>query len=334
MFLTPVDIVNRGLQHLGVPRITALTDSSKQAVEANFVYDKLRRAELQRAVWNCSVKRAVLRKIVVGTSKRILPATYSSATSYGFGDIIKDANSVYYISNQAANSNNTPGAGGINPPWSAYYGPVVAQLHDVAVAYIPGDIVYLSSTAYICSTAHTNQTPPNTTYWQPLTATLSGAITFLSPIGYKPDASAVRQIYQLPVNFLRMAPLDPKVAGNARQNVAAGMAYNDYEFESGFLASAAQGSTFADPLVLRFVADQTDVPTMDDLLCEAIAARIGVELAETLTQSQQKLAFVTSLYDNTVAVAKMVNAIEAGTTENEPNTPIAQAAGGQQQGGG
>ncbi len=316
-FIIPEDIANRALQHLGVPRIALLTDSSKQANASNFCYDKLRRAELTKAVWGCAVRRAVLRKTVL-TTKGLVFGTYAGGTTYGNGDVVKDAKSVIWMSNQAANIGNTPGLGGINPPWSVYYGPLVAQAWDTAVAYIPGDIVYVAATAYICWTAHSAHTPANVTYWLPLTVTLS-AITPLSPIGYKPDGSAVRNLYRLPANFLRMAPLDPKVAGTVRSNTTAGMAYNDYEYEAGYLLSAAQ----ADPLVLRFVADQADVPTMDDLLCEAIAARMALEMAEDLTQSKDKIAMATSLYDNVVAVAKMVNAIEAGTTEDEPLTPTA-----------
>lgn len=33
-----------------------------------------------------------------------------------------------------------------------------------------GDVVVLSSNVYLCITANLNQTPPNTTYWQPLAA--------------------------------------------------------------------------------------------------------------------------------------------------------------------
>lgn len=322
MFITPIDIANRALQHLGSPRITAFTDSSKQASEANFCYDKIRRSELTKSVWNCSIRRCVMRKIVLGSTVNLTFATWAVATSYGLGDVVKDSNSVFWISNVAANLGNTPGAGGINPPWSLYSGPLVAQAWSSSVAYVPGDVVYVSTTAYICTAVTTNNTPPNTTYWQPMTASLV-SITRLSPIGYPKDGSTIRNIYRLPANFLRIAPLDPKAAGNVRSNTTAGMPFNDYEIETGFLMSAVQGSAQADPLVLRFVADQADVPTMDDTLCEAIAARMAVDMAETLTQSKDKKMASLALYDNAVAVAKMVNAIESGTTEPEANTPIA-----------
>ena len=53
-FLTPVDIANRALQHLGAKRINTtygFTEDSRNASEIASCYDKLRRAELQRNVW-------------------------------------------------------------------------------------------------------------------------------------------------------------------------------------------------------------------------------------------------------------------------------------------
>lgn len=328
IFITPYDIANRACQHLGVPRISTFSDTSKQAVEFGFNYDKLRRSELTKNVWGCATRRAVLRKIVIGTTKSLTFATYSAAATYGLGDVVKDSSSTLWISNQAANLANTPGVGGINPPWSAYYGNVVAQAYGSGVAYIPGDVIFVSTVAYINNQAVTGTSPPNTSYWQPMTATVGGVISFFSPIGYPKDGSTIRNIYRRPANFLRIAPLDPKVAGNVRSNTTAGMQYNDFEFEGDYIMSSYWGSTAqADPLVLRFVADQTDVPSMDDTFCEALAARMAVECAETITQSKDKKMASVALYDNAVAVARMVNAIEAGTTEPEPNTPVAQGQG-------
>lgn len=329
-FITPYDIANRAAQIIGVPRITNFLDQSKQATEFGFNYEKLRRSEFTKNVWNCAVRRAVLRKIVVGTTKPLVFGAYSAATTYGFGDIIRDSSYTLWISNQASNLANSPGIGGINPPWSVFYGNVVAQLHDVAVTYYPGDVVYASSTAYICILTNLNQAPPNTTYWMPLTATLGTAISFFAPFVYNKDATAtVRNIYRRPNGFLRIAPLDAKQPGNVRSNTTAGMAWNDIEFEGEYFLSAFFGATTGhpDPLVIRFVADQADVPSMDDTFCEALAARMAVETAETLTQSMDKKKMAMALYDNAIAVARMVNAIEAGTTEPEANAPIAQPQG-------
>lgn len=334
MFITPYDIANRALQHLGAARLTNFSDNTKQASEASFAYDKLRRSELQKSVWSFAVKRAVLRKIVVGTSKLLTPAAWAVGTTYAIFDVVSYSN-MYWISNQASNVGNTPGVGGLAPPWSLYFGPLIAQSWSASVTYIPGDLVYVSSTAYICTASTLNNTPPNTTYWQPMTGTVA-TFLFKSPLGYDKNGTLTRQIYRLPANFLRIAPFDQKAAGVARPNFTGGMAFNDYEFEGDYMLSATQGGSgagaVADPLIMRFVGDMNDVPTMDTTFCEALAARMAVELAEPLTQSKDKKAFATSLYDNVIAVAKMINAIEAGTTEPEPQTPTAQPSGGSNSG--
>jgi hypothetical protein len=91
------------------------------------------------------------------------------------------------------------------------------------------------------------------------------------------------------------------------------MQFNDWEVESGHLLTADAGG-----FVLRFVADQADVAQMDPLLCEVWSAQLAKELCEPLTQSPEKFAAVTSEFTRFMNLAKLVNAVEAGTTEEEP----------------
>ena len=58
LYTTSVDIANRALQLLGARQITTLTDNSRNAVQCNFSYDKLRVAELQAHVWNFAIAYA------------------------------------------------------------------------------------------------------------------------------------------------------------------------------------------------------------------------------------------------------------------------------------
>lgn len=313
-YFTRLDVANRALQHLGVPRIAAFTDSSKQAREANFAIDKLRRAELQRSVWTFATKRAVMRKFE-STTKEVTFATYAAGTTYDAGDIVKDSNGYLWLSRKGSNTGNTPGSEGVNPNWVPYFGPINAQSHSTSNAYIPGDVVWASTTAYICIASNTNQAPPNATYWVDIAGASVASVITLSPLGYKPDAlvANIRNIYRLPANWLRMAPQDVKAAAGPRLNVTAGMAYNDWEVEEPFLFT-----TDTDPFVMRFVADQTDVATMHPLFCEVWAARLAIELAEPLTQSPTKIQNAAALYSRYTDAAQLVNAIEAGTTEEEP----------------
>jgi hypothetical protein len=324
-FTTPVDVVNRGLQHLGVPRITTLTDSSKPAREANFVFDKVRRSELQRSVWTFAVRHAVMRKIV-STTDNVTFATWAIGTTYAVGDIIADSAGYLWMSVRATNLAQVQGAGGINPYWIPYFGPTTAQVYSASVNYYPGDIIYTSSVVYIAVAASLNQAQAaNTAYWHVIAGATIAAntTTTISPMGYKPDGSAVRGIYRLPANFLRMAAQDPKSAAGVQLNVTAAMRYNDWEVEAGHLMT-----NDTDGFIMRFVADQTDMTVMDDLFCEVWAARIAIALCDTLTQSTERLNNVRALYTGYINMAKFVNEIEGGSSEDDPTeTDVPQQQG-------
>jgi hypothetical protein len=324
-YTTAVDVANRACQHLGVPRIASFTESSKQAKEIGFVYDKLRAAELQRVIWTFAVRPAMMRKMV-STTDTVNFATYAAGTTYAVGDIVQDSSGYLWISIVASNIGNTPGAGGAAPSWISYAGPVTAQAWSGSVAYVPGDIIYTSSVVYICVLAHTNHAQPNATYWHVIAgATLTSGIvaSIISPLGYKPDASAIKGIYRLPANYLRMAAQDPKNPAGVQLNVTAAMRYNDWEIKNGFLLT-----NDTEGFVLQFVADQTDVTVMENIFCEVWAARIAIELCETITQSAEKLNNLIGLYTRYTNIARMINAIEGGSSEDEQlDTPPAQPQG-------
>jgi hypothetical protein len=192
-------------------------------------------------------------------------------------------------------------------------------------------MIYTSTVVYIAVAASLNQAQPNATYWHVVAgATLVAgvAITTIDPRGYAPAGTLVKSIYRLPANYLRVAAQDPKVAGAVQLNVTAGMRYNDWEIENGFLF------TTQTPFVMRFVADQTDVTFMEQIFCEVWAARLAVELCETMTQSAEKLNNLIGLYTRYTNIARIVNAVEGGSSEDEPlDTPQPQGQGQGQQGG-
>lgn len=320
-YYTRVDIANRAFQHLGVPRITAFTDSVRPAREASFAIDKLRRAELQGAVWTFATRRAIMRSLA-STSYLVTFPTYSALTAYGIGLVVKDSNGFLWLNQKGSVTGTTPGGEGATPYWVPYFGPIVAPTHSTSVAYIPGDIVYETAVIYLCIAAHSNQTPPNATYWIAMTGATGASITTLAPEGYERDASTSRLKYRLPANFLRMAPQDPKMAAGTRLNVTAGMMYNDWEIEEPYLFTDDSS-----PFVMRFVTDQTDVSTMHPLFCEVWAARLAYELAESITQNDDKKATALSLYNRYMGMAKVINAVEAGATENDPQFAAPQPQG-------
>lgn len=310
-FQTSTDIANRGLQHLGVPRIAFLNppDNSKQAVEASFIYDKLRRAELRRIVWTFATRRVMMRPVVPGSTQNFVPTAWAIGTTYVAGALVTDTNGLWWLSLQAANIGNTPTDGLF---WQAWNGQQVAQSYSTTVTYLPGDLIYISSAAYLCTAVALNQAPANgAPYWLALAGTLS-TILILSPAAYTPLGVSARTMFRLPYNYLRIAPQDPKVAGIPRQAVGAGMRYNDWELEGGYILSAAQTT----PFVMRYVGDVTYVPSMEDMFCEGLGARMGRDLNEILTQSPDKQKICDAAYTMAINDARAINAIEFGSTED------------------
>ena len=320
VYTVPLDVANRALQIIGVPRIANFT-ATKAGLETAFSMDKIRQAELRRSVWTFATRRTMLRP-VISTTQNITFLAYNAATTYAAGDVVADTNGYLWLSVRGTNLAQTPGAGGVNPYWVSYFGPLVAQAWVTATPYFPGDVVVVSSVIYICVLAHSSQTPPNATYWHVVAGATGAVGVQLSPLGVNPPTGAsTRNLYRLPANYIRMAPQDPKAPATTRPGTLAGMQYNDWEIENGYLFTADSS-----PIVFRFVADQTDVTLMDALFCEAWAADLGAKTAMPLTQSPEKLNLAVGEYTRTLAMAKAMNAIEEGSTDPELPEGAQQAA--------
>lgn len=165
-FTSAVSIINRGIQRLGGNRISALTDVSKEAVEAVACYDGLRRSELRRNTWRFSIRRVILR--AVGTS---LP-TWDGTVTYVVGSLIT-YNSVNYISIHATNLNQNPVTA--TSYWSVFTGntsqKVTFPAWSSGTTYAAGLIVTGSDGLLYLSLVGTNLNHDPTadtagTYWQ------------------------------------------------------------------------------------------------------------------------------------------------------------------------
>lgn len=320
-FIYDYDIANRGLQHLGQPRIASFSDLSMQAVETGFAYDKVRRAELRRAVWTFSTRRMIIRAYTAGTTQRIIFPVYSSTQAYTAGDVVQDSVGYLWLCLISA-TGVAPGTQGYYPTWAPYFGQMYADPHSVSVTYFPGDTVTSAGAVYLCINLSLNHAPPNATYWHLLAGTPTfggGGILSYSPVGYLPTpaASTVRKVFPLPANFMRLAAQDPKAAGTAHNTITAGMKWSDWELEDGVLYSP----TLASPTVLRFCADVRDVTRMDDMFCEALAAKMGMSLSNRFANSAQQFADIEKVYDASIVQARAMSSIEAGSTEDDFQAP-------------
>lgn len=324
-FLIKEDIGNRALQRLGAKRITTFSDTSKNAAEIAFCYDKLRVAELRRSPWRFASRRTNLR-IITATSYRFVPGVYAAGTTYAVGNIVMDATGVYWISVAAANTGNTPGAAptaGYPAFWSQYFGPVIADLwaSDATKTYDAGDLVYKAGrTYYICTANNTAGTvDPVGAPWVDIGAeTADRVVNFLQPAGVGKTVYAsgtttggrARNMYPLPYGYLRMLAPDPMVESTGQLNTSAGIPQTDYQFEGNYIITSASS-----PILLRYVADVSNVLEMDSLFCEGLACRLAFELAETLTQNKDKVAAASTAYATFMSDARLINWIETGNSE-------------------
>jgi len=198
-FQTQVDIANRALQHVGMTRIlTDFTEDSRQASECAFIYDKLRRAELQRNVWKFAIKKTALRAIDKDT-KLISPSLWSPTTTYAYGALVIDVTGLIWQSRIQSNLNNNPtDASSITSyAWEVYCGPDTAMPYDTSgtTNYYAGEIVYKTPgdgtyTVYL-STESGNSLDPETTTTYDATVTyskndvvVSSAINYVSLVDF------------------------------------------------------------------------------------------------------------------------------------------------------
>ena len=146
--------------------------------------------------------------------------------------------------------------------------------------------------------------------WQAINATLTD-LNIVYPIGSGPATQTfTRNVFQLPNGYLRKAPQDPKAGSTNYLGFPSGRIYDDWEFEGNYIVSRQPY-----PIVLRFVADVTQVSTFDDMFCEGLGARIGIEIVEALTQAAGKKAGIEQDYKHFMEEAGVVNGIETGATE-------------------
>ncbi len=313
-FTSPVDIANRALQHVGSPRIASFLDNSKQASESNFVYDKLRRAELRRAIWRFATRRVPLRAIT-STSMLLNPLTWLVGTTYAAMAIVQDASGALWQSLVAANVGNTPGEP--SAFWTAYHGPIAADVWATGTTYYIGDIVYKTAgnTIYISTTnSQSANDPASGAPWLSLGAATTQTLTQFNLLGFgQRTADTAKTIYRLPYGFLRMASQDLKSAASPMLATSGGIRYTDWELQGNYLFS----TTSTSPILFRCVMDFANVPEFDDLFCEGLAARMGMDLCEPLTQSDAKVKTIAEKYSRYISEARKVNAIELGSTEDE-----------------
>lgn len=187
-YLTPVDIANRALQHLGATRIDAtlgFDEPSLNASETAFAYDKLREAELATCVWRFAIKRTILRPIDTDTML-LAPTLWSSLATYFVGSIVVDATGEIWESKIPNNLGNDPGE---SDAWGQYFGPLSVMTYDATTAYFPGELVYVAdgdgnNRVYRSLQGSNTDNPATATAWSATATYLKNQVATVAAVAY------------------------------------------------------------------------------------------------------------------------------------------------------
>jgi hypothetical protein len=159
--------------------------------------------------------------------------------------------------------------------------------------------------------------PPPNPFWLEMDGTLN-AVQILYPLGTGPTwQTETRNIFRLPYGFIRQVPTDPK---SDLQPPVGGPAYHaesDALIEGQWMVSAYPG-----PMLMRFVADVIDVPSMDPLFCMYLAAFCAYQTCEAITQKSDKLAEAKMAMKEARGDAVTINGIETGTVDPDEDEYI------------
>jgi hypothetical protein len=132
-------------------------------------------------------------------------------------------------------------------------------------------------------------------------------LVIVYPFGVGPSSQSITaNAFHLPAGYLRLCSQQPKTGVN-NLGGPSGKDYNDWLIEGNLLVSSDSG-----PLPFRFITNFTDVARMHTMFCEGLAARVGLEVCETVTQSTAKLQTIGKIYDRWISEAGQVDAIEDG----------------------
>lgn len=249
-------------------------------------------------------------------------STWLATTQYQKNMVVK-YNGYYYMSLFDGNTNNIPSA------YSLWGNAIAYSANTIVASYVDGNLYENVSPI----TGGPEPSADTTGNWlatgdkNPWTSSfLAGTgsndyeilwdatlqdVNFDYPIATGPVIQTqTRNAYRLPSGFLRPAPQDPKAGSTNYLGAPSGHQYEDWVYDGDYIISMDNST-----IVYRFVADITTVAEMDPMFCEALAARIGMEVCEPLTQSNAKITTISNVYKRAIDNAKRTNGIEVGPIE-------------------
>lgn len=230
--------------------------------------------------------------------------------------------SVAYMSLIDFNAANTPSASPAAWAVGTTYGAAAAVMGSDGVKYtsIAGGNIGNDPTVSPAQWTNTGALVPWTTVFVGGTGSLKWlliggsafpagvALTTLNivyPLGAGPSSqSSTSNAFHKPAGYLRLAPQNPKPGIN-NLGGPSGNDYNDWLMEGEYIVTSDVG-----PLVLRFVANFTDVSRMPTPFCEGVAARIAFAVGDSLTQDKGQLDIIAKTWAKFQSTAKTLDGIE------------------------
>ena len=240
----------------------------------------------------------------------LVPAAYAGGTTYTTNDVVRSG-TTWYVSLTTSNTGNAVTDTAHWAVWTnrgrgeGSFG-LTACNSPIPLTFPTGYSVYLS-----LYNNNSDNPVSATGNWLSVGGTIA-SLVIKYPIGAGPSSDfATANVFRLPYGFLRRAPTDPKGGQFSYLGARSGTVPEDWVPEDQYLTSRGTGLT-THVIALRYVADVTDVSLMDVLFCEALAARLAVEVMEPVTQNDTKFAKADRAYRTSVARARATNMIEIG----------------------
>lgn len=248
----------------------------------------------------------------------LVPVTYSSLSTYAINQVV-NYNGAWYVSLVNANIANTPSTS--PAAWVIWTSNGRGQgSYGLTTTNSPIPLTYPGAYSVYMSLYNNNADNPvsATGNW----LLLNGAILPLRvswPIGAGPNDNAdTLNCFHLPSGFLKRAPTDPKGGQMGYLGANSGSNPEDWVFEGPFMISSDYG-----PLMMRFVADLTDVSEFDPMFCRGLALSVARAVASILVKDKDVLqlvkADIASEYKTIMGEARATNSIEIGPITSVEN---------------
>lgn len=251
--MTAIELLNLALLKIGVSKgVASLTEASREAWTGALVHDHTLRATLRHFPWPFATK-------------------YRGCT--------EEASYKLYLASGPL-WDTDPAALTLVQAWSA------------TATYVRGDVVRLTDVNYTGLAEHTNQTPPNATYWSTSADDHPRAVA----------GGDWRYAYRWPSDCLFLRRVLPEgVAGTGRTFEPFPPPFRVGRDPNGLLVY-----TNAREAVIEFTTIDCDALWADDLWIDAFTWRLAAALAPSLSQIAEMPKTCQLMYEQTISRAAIV----------------------------